>query len=261
MCLILFAYQTHPGYKLVLAANRDEFYVRPTAQAGFWDDAPNVLAGRDLKAGGTWLGVTKAGRFAAVTNYRERKTGNPVSTSRGKLVSGYLAGTLPPDAYLQEVAAEGHLYRGFNLIAGDPDALGYYSNREGRMRPLEPGIYGLSNHVLDTPWPKVRTGKDRLAEILSTSDFSIEALFGLLTDETRAGDDALPDTGVGLEIERMLSSRFIKSETYGTRSSTVLLIDYENRVRFIERTFAAGLPETKQAEFEYLINAERWVPS
>lgn len=251
----------HPCYKLIVAANRDEFYARPTAQAAFWDDAPHVLAGRDLQAGGSWLGVTTSGRFAAITNYRERKTRTDVPPSRGKLVSDYLTGNIAPESYLREVAANGNRYDGFNLIAGDPDVLSYYSNREGRVRQLEPGLYGLSNRVLDTPWPKVSIAKNRLKALLTRPDLSSNALFDLLADETRASDEVLPNTGFGLEIERMLSAIFIKSEAYGTRSSSVMLIDDENRTSFIERTFTQGSPEARQVSFDFLIKSERYASS
>lgn len=259
VCLLLFAYKVHPGYRLIVAANRDEFYARPTAPAAFWDDAPHVLAGRDLQAGGTWFGVTKSGRFAAITNYRERKNRTDTPPSRGKLVSDYLTGNVAPDSYLQEIALNGNLYDGFNLIAGDLDALSYYSNREGRVRQLEPGIYAMSNHVLDTPWPKVSAAKSRLNELLSMTDLSSDALFELLRDETRAADETLPDTGFGLEVERMLSPIFIKSEAYGTRSSSVMLIDGENKVSFTERTFTPGSKEVVQAKFDFSIKSERYV--
>ncbi len=155
MCLILFAYKIHTEYPLVLAANRDEFFDRPTDPAGFWADAPKIFAGRDLRGGGTWLGVTTAGRVAAVTNFRDRSEFGPAMRSRGLLTREFLSGSQPVESYLQVLAGEGQRYRGFNLLVADQDGLGYFSNRQGQPRQLGPGLYGLSNHLLDTPWPKV----------------------------------------------------------------------------------------------------------
>jgi uncharacterized protein with NRDE domain len=262
VCLILFAYQAHPRYKLILAANRDEFYDRPTGLAGFWKDAPHVFAGRDLKVGGTWLGISKTGRIAAVTNYREQRTIVQGAPSRGMLVGTYLRGALKAEFYLQGVMRDASQYPGFNLITGDQDALWYYSNRNGNApRRLEPGIYGLSNHVLDTPWPKVTLGKQRLKGILSEPAFSTDQVFDLLARKEKANDGDLPDSGVGIEIERMLSPIFIRSEKYGTRSSTVLLIDEENNVRFTERTFYPGVSGAKESAVSFSINDERYVSS
>ena len=251
MCLILFAYRQHERYRLILAANRDEFYGRPTASAAFWGDAPDLLAGRDLKSGGTWLGVTRAGRFAAITNYREPDVRLEGAPSRGELVAGFLQSDDAPQAYLDRLAPSADRYNGFNLIVGDAEETGYFSNREGAVRMLGPGVYGLSNHLLDTPWPKVEQGKTLLEEHLSRDEIDAGALLVALNNPTQAPDAALPDTGVGLAWERALSPLFIQSPDYGTRASTVLLIRHDGEVTFAERTFQAGEPgETKRYAFE-----------
>jgi uncharacterized protein with NRDE domain len=237
MCLILFGYHSHPRFRLVLAANRDEFYTRPTDPADFWEDAPEVLAGRDRSAGGTWLGVTRGGRFAALTNIREPGRQQPQAPSRGALVADYLRGSLPPGDYLHALRTEDERYNGFNLLAGDQSGLWYYSNRADRSpRRLEPGLYGLSNALLNTPWPKVERGRRGLAAILTDpSGPHPETLLDLLADRSIPPDQDLPDTGVGLERERLLAPLFIDGETYGTRSSSVLLLGDE-RAELIERS-------------------------
>lgn len=250
MCLILFALDAHPLYKLVLAANRDEFYQRPTAPADFWTDAPEVFAGRDLAAGGTWLGITKTGRLAAVTNYRDPNAA-PGSKSRGDLTREFLTGNEPSADYLRNLARERGDYSGFNLLVGDfaKDAeLFYFSNRgSANAQKLTKGVYGLSNALLDTNWNKVETGKARFAKILQMSDEIFPAdLFSLLSDRAAAPDAKLPATGVGLERERVLSPAFIETENYGTRLSTVLTITREGRINFIERTFVGAVGEISQ---------------
>jgi uncharacterized protein with NRDE domain len=241
MCLVLIALDSHPEYSLIVAANRDEFYDRPTAPAGFWGEAPSVLAGRDLKAGGTWLGVDRRGRLAAVTNYRQGERESAAPRSRGLLVSEFLMGDGGVADYMERVQLEADRYNGFNLIAGDSGGLFYFSNREGQRRSLSRGVYGLSNHLLDTPWPKVAWAKSVLGKLLSRSDPELtEGLFALLSDRTRPHDGLLPSTGVSREWERLLSSAFIVSNDYGTRSSTVVLIDRAGQISFIERSFGPG---------------------
>ncbi len=237
MCLLFVAWQTHPRYRLVLAGNRDEFHRRPTAPAGFWEDYPQVAAGRDLQAGGTWLGITRAGRYAAVTNYRE---GTPpdASRSRGELVRDALLHDGPLSAYLRGIRSHGGEYRGFNLLAGDQEGLYYFSNRDGPPRRLEAGIYGLSNGLLDTPWPKVRAGRAAFARLLQRDgDLEPAALLALLADDRPAPDAELPATGVSLSRERWLSALFIRGQDYGTRSSSVILIDHEGKACLLERRF------------------------
>ena len=237
MCLILAAWQAHPEYPLVVAANRDEFFSRPTAAAEFWPDNPSVLAGRDLRAGGSWMGVARNGRFAAVTNHRDPARVRPEALSRGPIVSSFLAGDETPEACCKRLAGnEGELYNGFNLLVGDTGHLCWASNVTHEHHTLKPGIYGLSNELLDTPWPKVEQSKSALAEaLLALPDDG--PLFKLLKDDTTYPDNVLPRTGVDMEWERLLSAAFVRSSRYGTRSSTVMLKDREGNILFDEQTW------------------------
>jgi len=261
MCLVLIALDSHPDYSLIVGANRDEFYDRPAAPAGFWSDSPAILAGRDLKAGGTWLGINRRGRFAAVTNYRQGRRERPAPRSRGHLVSGFLTTSTGVREYIAAAQADAALYNGFNLIAGDARELFYYSNREGHARALEPGVYGLSNHLLDTAWPKVTATKSAFGALLNrgASDL-IDGLFALLSDRNPSADDQLPRTGVGREWERLLSSAFIASSRYGTRSSTVLLVGRDGGIVFVERNFGPeGIP-AEQGRFTFRLEPTHEAP-
>ena len=235
MCLILFAYRQHPQYPLILIANRDEYYARPTQSAHWWQDA-RVLAGRDLEAGGTWLGISRGGRLAAVTNVREPGGTRAGKKSRGELTRTYLAGTGSAAAYLEQLAPRDQDYAGFNLLLGDDESLWFYSNRDHGVRRIEAGVHGISNGSFDEPWPKLKSGKQELAALLQES-ITVGALMEILTDHRTAADHELPATGVTLDVERMLSSRFIRSPSYGTRACTVLTIDRDQRVDFREQNF------------------------
>ena len=249
MCLILFSYCMHPDYRLILAANRDEFYNRPTAPLGYWKEHPDVLAGRDLKSNGTWLGVTRTGRIAAVTNYRDPNTYRQNAPSRGILVSEYLTGNSNPAQYLKTINKIGHTFNGFNLIAGDGSELYYCSNRATGIQKLKPGIYGISNHLLDTAWPKVTKGKAQLrAQLMGKEEVEIEKIWRVLSDRSPALDTELPDTGVGLQWERILSPVFITSQDYGTRSSSIVLIEKSGQLAIMERTFLDSGNDIKQGE-------------
>ena len=238
MCLILLAFRAAPQHELVVAANRDEWFRRPTAAARFWDDHPDVFAGRDLEQGGTWLGVARRGRFAALTNYRDPPAHRPGAPSRGALVADFLAGDANAMAFLQALRATADRYNGFGLLAWDGETLGYMSSQNGHVRALAPGVYGLSNHLLDTAWPKVREGKRRLAEAVSRP-FETPELLALLDNTDEARDEDLPHTGVGLDWERRLSPIRIVAGAYGTRSSTGLTVARDGRIEFVERTFDA----------------------
>lgn len=240
MCLIVFSYQQHSKYDLIFAANRDEHYERPTRPAQFWDDHLNILAGKDLKAGGTWMGINKKGDFSALTNFRNPAIRKENPPSRGHLVLNFLKDDNSPKSYLQSVDKKADQYMGFNLLAGTLDQLYYYSNQRPNILQLDAGLYGLSNHLLDTPWPKLEKAKSRLAKIVQEDLISEEALFDLLADDQEAPEDKLPETGIPLEIEKKVSPIFIKSDGYGTRCSTVLLIDNSDEITFIERRFKAG---------------------
>jgi len=256
MCLILIALDSHPEFALIVAANRDEFYDRPSAVAEFWDDAPWVLGGRDRKAGGTWLGVDRRGRFAAVTNYRQGQREAAAARSRGRLVSEFLTGRIDPRTHIDRVQRDAALYNGFNLVAGHARELWYFSNREGRPLALGPGVYGLSNHLLDTAWPKVTSSKNALSALLTPEAGElIPNLFALLSDRRQAADHLLPRTGVSDDWERLLSSAFIASSDYGTRSSTVVLAGRDGRVVFVERNFGSGGVPAEQVRYEFELAA------
>jgi len=233
MCLVLVVWRVHPRYPCLIAANRDEFHARPTARAEWWPDHPQILAGRDLEAGGTWLGVTRTGRFAALTNYRDPEQLRAAAPSRGALVTSMLesgASVAEGLTYLRRVGAD---YNGFNLIFSDGERLGIYESARGSGRELGPGIYGLSNHLLDTPWPKVQNAKTRLeAALLGLTDTA--PLLDLLRDDRPASDAQLPRTGVSLEWERLLSSAFVRAPDYGTRCSTIIRIERQGRAYFDE---------------------------
>lgn len=251
MCLILFAFQAHAQYPFVVAANRDEFYSRPTEPVQFWQSSPNLLAGRDLKEGGIWMGVTRQGRFAAITNFREThiKTSN---YSRGWLTRDFLCSQRSPQEYLDSLTASETLYNGFNLLLGDRQSLYYYSNRQPGYRSLKPGIYGVSNHLLDTPWPKVQQGKQQLKSWLKSNQ-DASALQQILRSTEQAPDHLLPNTGIGVDSERMLSPIFIESAAYGTRASTVYLQDKQNNALYLEQNFGThGRPE-KALQFSFQI--------
>ena len=235
MCLILIAWRSREDLPLVVAANRDEWRERPTRAAHWWPEHPNLLAGRDLQAGGTWMGVTREGRFAAVTNYRDPSERRSTARSRGTLVTEFLLGSQAPLDFLASVATHAGEYNGFNLIAGDGKSLWCYGSRDGPPREIEPGIHGLSNHVLDEPWPKVVRGREAMREALCELD-PAPPLFRFLSDGSPAKDAELPGTGVGLEWERRLSSALITGADYGTRASTVLTVRRSGSMRFEERT-------------------------
>lgn len=255
MCLILAAWRVHPDFPLVVAANRDEYFARPTRSAGFWTDAPDILAGRDLSAGGTWLGITRAGRFAALTNYRDARREKQDASSRGMLVSDFLKGSAASLDYLAAIERIAPTYNGFNLLVCDGKTFACHNNVEQRTRVLEPGIHGLSNHVLNTPWPKVTAAKLALNASLHTLP-ETRPLFDFLRDETLAPDDELPSTGVSLAWERRLSSIFVRSEPsigYGTRSSTVLVVGAQARIIFDEQEWHADASAGTRQRFSFLL--------
>ena len=237
MCLIFISLNNHPTYQLIVAANRDEFYSRQTAPASYWEDHPDILGGRDLEAMGTWMAMTKSGKIAMVTNYRDPKNINPKASSRGKLVSDYLIQPVSPEAYLKALEPHGKEYNGFNLVVGYPNELFYYSNYGSAATTIKNGFHGLSNHLLDTPWPKVQRVKKKFESLLKAAKVEPEVLLEALYDEQRAPAQDLPDTGVGSELEQALSSMFIKIPNYGTRCSTVVLIDKQNEVTYSERVY------------------------
>jgi uncharacterized protein with NRDE domain len=243
MCLIVFAWKVVPGMPMVLAANRDEFFDRPSAPAAWWEDHPQVYAGRDLRGGGTWLGVTREGRFAALTNIRAPSDYRAEAPSRGMLVAEYLSGQATPEDFIAKLASEAHAYNGFNLIVGTQETLIWYNNRRPddarNGHALAPGIYGLSNDSLDSPWPKVVRTKAQFASLLCQGAPQ-DAYFEMLTDTTRASDCRLPKTGVDIEWERILSAVCIESPTYGTRASSVVQVYPDRAPVLLEHVVHAG---------------------
>ena len=253
MCLILVAWRAHADYPLVLAANRDEFHAREAAPARWWQ-GPDMLAGRDLSAGGTWLGVARDGRFAALTNYRDPSIAARTAPSRGELVPATLASSLPVELRLQQLRRTARNYNDFNLIFSDGERLAVFESVPGDGHVLDAGVYGLSNHLLDTPWPKLRTAKSALGAAMTRLPDQ-QPLLDLLRDERQADDAQLPRTGVSLEWERLLSSAFIRSPDYGTRCSTILLIDRHGAVRFSEWSWDESGALSSQVEHRFEIAA------
>jgi uncharacterized protein with NRDE domain len=237
MCLAIVAIAAHPKYRLVVAANRDEYHSREAVAATWWPRG--ILAGMDRVAGGTWFGVTGAGRWSLITNFREAVARDPAAPSRGGIVTEALLDTAAPLPCAASIALDGARFHGFNLLIGDADGAAYVSNRASGAVALSAGIYGLSNHLLDTPWPKVRRAKAGIERWLDNRGATRENVFALLRDEQQAAGAELPATGLSLQRERMLSSVFITSPDYGTRCSTVLTIDSDGIAAFAERSFDA----------------------
>ena len=261
MCLLVLAWQVHPRYQLVVAANRDEFYERPTAAMAKWPVPDDIIGGRDLRAGGTWLAMDRDRRFGIVTNFRELQPPSPGATSRGNLIPGYLRNTAGPGGYLRELETTAAAYSGFNLLLTDENTLWYGSNRADRFaQPLSPGIYGLSNELLDTPWPKLQRVRRRFDPLLmQPGEVSKDELFAILDDPTQAGvDERLPQTGLSREWEQLLSSPFISTEDYGTRCSTLVMVERTGAVCLTERRF--GSKGSAIGETEFLLGAGEWPP-
>ena len=244
MCLILLAWQAHPVYQLVVASNRDEFFVRESQQLHWWEHLP-VLAGKDISVpdGGTWLAFGHAGRFAAVTNVRDFSRLQENALTRGKLPVSFVSGDSTPGEYLRSI--DGERYNGYNLLVSDMSEMWWASNWAGEPTKLEPGVYGLSNAELDTPWPKVVKGKERFRKALEVDDF--DAYFDVLGDSEPAPDSELPATGLPIELERLASSAFIASPDYGTTASTVLRIRHDGTFDVQERRFVDGREAKRQA--------------
>lgn len=238
MCLSVFAFKTDPDYPFIFAVNRDEFYSRPAQPATFWYDQPHLLAGRDLEAGGTWMGITEDHRFASLTNYRDMASIKENAPSRGKIVEEYLTSDKSPLEFLKDLKKEAHLYNGFNLIAGTLDKLWYFSNQIDVITEIEPGIHTLSNAFLNTSWPKTDKALSEFRSILQKNSKADEkAIFKLLQNDEQYPDDQLPSTGLSPEMERVVSPIFISSEDYGTRCSTLIYKDKSGQITFDERTY------------------------
>lgn len=250
MCLILFSWKTNPKHKLILAANRDEFYDRPTQKVSVWDDHPEVIAGRDIQAGGTWIGVTKSGRLAALTNYRDPQNIDPKAESRGRLTADFLSGTDSPEQYLRKLKNSGRHYNGFNLMVGDSNQLFHYNNVNHDIKEVTPGIYGLSNGFFQENWPKIKKGKSALETLVKKEEVSTNQLLDILGNKQIADDIELPKTGIPLDWERALSPLFIETENYGTRCSTIIFTSYTDHTSFTEKTYPIGNQQEGIVTFE-----------
>jgi len=249
MCLIVFAWQSHPGYRLVLAANRDELHARPTRELHWWPDRPGILAGRDLKAGGTWLAASRMGRFATVTNYREGQPNKAGLQSRGELVTDFVTGDSSPEAFVRQI--EDERYAGFSLLVAASDALWYVSNRGDSPVQLAPGIYGLSNATLDTPWSKLVRSRDRLAAALETGDIDDDTLIGILSDRAPAPVADVKDDALPFELARAVTAPFIVAPDYGTRCTTVMRWRNDDTVAVTERRFDASGENTGEEMYRF----------
>ena len=255
MCLAVIALDLHPRYRIVAAANRDEFHARPTKAAHWWANSrPPLLAGRDLQQGGTWLGVTPSGRCAFVTNVREPARHDPDAPTRGALVPALLRDSRPVATAIESIVADAQHCNGFNLVAVDESGGAFASNRSPGVKVLGGGLYGVSNAGLDTPWPKLVRAKTGVAAWLAGRNERIDALWPVLADTTRASDEALPHTGIARERERLLSAPFIVSDAYGTRSSTIITLDRDGHARFVERSYDAGGSLVGEAAFEFRVD-------
>ena len=257
MCLTLFAYRAVPGYPLILVSNRDEFQHRPTHVASFWDHASHVLGGRDATGGGTWLGVTKDGRIANVTNHRDFRIPQvEAGPSRGALTADFLLPeqqSIQAPSYLEKIHPEAKRYNGFNLLVGTLEDLWFYSNREGEVKQVEPGFHGLSNALLDTPWPKLEDGRNAMRAALETNPRAEEEILAIMRKAEMYPDEKLPDTGRDLEFERLVSPIFIENPVYGTRATTILRIREDGIGEYIERTYNAEAVPQIDARFEFRI--------
>lgn len=252
MCLVFFAWKHHPGYHLILVSNRDEFYNRPTCAGHFWEDSDHLFAPQDRERGGTWLGLSKHHRFATLTNFRDPANIKENPPSRGLLVSDFLQGQQSPMEYLQQVASRSESYNPFSLLTGDPRQLAYFSNKENVVRDLEPGIYGLSNALLDSDWPKVQYGKSLFTDLLEETDHPDgQDLVNMMMRKQPFEDHKLPNTGVGLLREKLLSPLFIDLPNYGTRTTTVLTITTQGRVNWLESEHHEGHQQVRQYQHEF----------
>lgn len=252
MCLLVLAWKSHPRYRLVLAGNRDEFHDRAAAPLNWWQDDPRILGGRDLKAGGAWLGVARSGRFGVVTNYRDLQAPVEGAPSRGNLIPRFLTGATSPKEFLDDLRGAALRYSGFNLLVGGTRALYYFSNRGPKApKALAPGVYGLSNHLLNTPWPKLARTQECFAKLLAEPDLAADDLFAMLADREQAPIDNLPSTGLPADWERVVSSPFIVNERYGTRCSSLLLVERNGRTVLHERRFDFAGVQSGTTRFEF----------
>lgn len=255
MCLAILSYKRDSEIPIILIGNRDEYHSRPTANCHYWEDYPNILGGRDLKSGGSWLAINTNGLFAAVTNYRDPQLKAPSAPlSRGKIVMDFVL-SKDPEGFLYSLKENCSKYPGFNLIAGWGTNLYYFSNISKDLTPLHDGVYGLSNHLLDSPWPKVVKVKQKLRDLIDTKGNAFEAAdsFEFMTNSSRFPDADLPDTGVGIELERFLSPIFIVGERYGTRCTSVLKIAKTGNVDFYEQNYTPSGMKSEYSHYSFQI--------
>ncbi len=253
MCLIFLSYKQNKNYPLIILANRDEFYKRPTLAANFWKENPNILAGKDLEGGGTWMGITKNGYMALLTNYRDIGNIKANAPTRGKLVSDYLQGEFSPKEYLIALSKTGNRYNGYSLIAGSFNDPRYFSNYDKKVVQLGTGLYGLSNALLNSKWPKIESGKAELTPLLAETKIDKNVLFDVMVNQQVAKDEQLPSTGLPLEKERAISSRFINIEGYGTRCTTLILVDKDGKVEFTERQYENGIATGEENSYSFQV--------
>ena len=254
MCTTLISYNLNSDYPIVIASNRDEFYDRPTLNAHFWDEYPNVIGGIDEKYLGTWLGITLEGKIGILTNYRDPANYRKNLKSRGILLKNFLTTNISIDSFSKTLMNEKNAYNGYNIIFGDVNKLVYYSNIENKIKMLSSGIYGLSNAFLNTPWPKVEKGKELLGSELKKIKPNQDNIMNILKNDDFPSDDELPDTGIGLEYERLLSSIFVRSSKYGTRSSIVIMIDKQFNVNFVEDVYEPKKNKFNKKKNNFSIN-------
>lgn len=254
MCLLVVAHRSHARFPLIVAGNRDEFHARPARAAHWWPDAPDILGGRDLQAGGTWLAMHRNGRFATVTNYRDAQHEHGKRRSRGLLITGFLESSAAPMQYLCSV--DGDDYAGFNLLVADGDSLAYLSNRGAGQRELAAGIYGLSNATLDDPWTKIMRSKAGLDRLVRDNDVTVTNLLRLLADREKASSEEVHANGLSFSMAHALTAPFIVTPGYGTRCSTVITVSDTGAVRFVERRFDAKGNATGDSSFEFDLDAE-----
>jgi uncharacterized protein with NRDE domain len=255
MCLVVVAFKVQPEQPLIVAANRDEFHARPTQNAGWWPDQPDIVAGRDLQAGGSWLGLHRAGRFATITNFRDARTGHSKRRSRGHLVTEFLLSEQSPSDYLRSVSPDD--YAGFNLLVADPDHLAYLSNRGGGAQELPPGIYGLSNATLDTPWEKVERSKTRLDNILRSGPVNDTQLLRLLDDREKGPVGEVKSDRLPFATAHAITAPFIVTPEYGTRCSTVVRANHDGHWHLLERRFDAAGKNAGESQFSFRIGVDR----
>lgn len=256
MCLIVFAYKYHPEYPFILAGNRDEFHQRPTEKLHIWDGNPKILAGKDLEAGGTWLGINQHGKFAALTNHRDLSNIKENAPSRGFIVTDILKSDLSTSDQLSDMSPNFSEYNGFNLIAGALDDLYYVSNHGNSLQKIKPGLYGISNASLNTPWPKTNNALESFSNALNDEQPDEREIFDMLCDTNRYPQSMLPDTGLSPELEQAVSSIFILTDDYGTRSSALLTLDKTGKVKFIEKTYLPGTTDVTNTEEFHIVLTE-----